>query len=223
MIVITLNVGGTEFVTLRSTVFINPVLRDHCLRAEANGDFTHGGKAIFIDRDPAQFRLILQHLRDQACGLSEADLGIKCEPSTQAGIQIKAWKDKLKPQTQIQIPEEIKPLKELFLEARHYQIKELEDALCGQSIYLRVAQLFGGNSGNPFQPVTDAFKNLRRALVATGGVGMYMGSQDDDMKAIMGNFMRFLKGEPKKSEGGGSKDAVEQSGESLVPVDPALS
>ena len=34
--VITLNVGGKEFVTLRSTIDINPVLRSHVQLAEAN-------------------------------------------------------------------------------------------------------------------------------------------------------------------------------------------
>ena len=46
--VVTLNVGGKEFITLRSTLQINPVLRDRVLRAEANQEF--GPKAsIFID------------------------------------------------------------------------------------------------------------------------------------------------------------------------------
>lgn len=48
---ITLNVGGTEFHTLRSTVFSNRVLADHVTRAETNKEITKNG-AVFIDRDP---------------------------------------------------------------------------------------------------------------------------------------------------------------------------
>jgi hypothetical protein len=67
--IICLNVGGTEFLTLRSTIASNSVLADHVRRAEANLELTREG-AIFIDRDPCQFDIILQHLRNKVEGLS---------------------------------------------------------------------------------------------------------------------------------------------------------
>ena len=51
---ITLNVGGKEFQTLRSTVFANEVLAKHVVRAEANQEITKSG-AVFIDRDPGVY------------------------------------------------------------------------------------------------------------------------------------------------------------------------
>ena len=68
--VIVLNVGGKEFLTLRSTVELNPVLRGYVHRAQANKEFVKGDSAIFIDRDPSHFGLILQHLRNVADGSS---------------------------------------------------------------------------------------------------------------------------------------------------------
>ena len=62
--VITLNVGGKEYLTLRSTVNANAVLADHVARAEANREITKAG-AVFIDRDPKHFDVILLHLRNR--------------------------------------------------------------------------------------------------------------------------------------------------------------
>ena len=170
--VITLNVGGKEFHTLRSTINCNQVLRDHVTRAEANKEFMKGGSSIFIDRDPANFALILQHLRNRADNVSRF-------PSHAYF--------KLKNQVLIQVPKDKDALRDLFVEARHYQIKELEDVLCSYDVMTRIASVFGGGSGNPFHAVTGAINNARRALMAGGGVGVFMGSQNED-------FMEDVKG-----------------------------
>jgi hypothetical protein len=76
--VITLNVGGKQFQTLRSTISQNKVLYDHVLRAEANSEYAGANNnsssssvsdAVFIDRDPKHFDLILSYLRNRADGL----------------------------------------------------------------------------------------------------------------------------------------------------------
>lgn len=54
---ITLNVGGKEFHTLRSTVNANAVLSTLVVRAEQNKELTKGG-AVFVDRDPAHFEIV---------------------------------------------------------------------------------------------------------------------------------------------------------------------
>jgi hypothetical protein len=126
-----LNVGGTEFRTLRSTVQSNPVLHEHVLRAAANQEFTSEGNAVFIDRDPAQFRLILQHLRNHADSLDHNNI-IKCGVGRAGPLENKftgSFKKGYRT-LMIQIPKDRGEMQELFVEARHYQIKELEDALC---------------------------------------------------------------------------------------------
>ena len=67
--VITLNVGGKNFQTLRSTIAQNDVLMDHVVRAEANLEIGKNHE-IFIDRDPKHFGMILAHLRNKADGIS---------------------------------------------------------------------------------------------------------------------------------------------------------
>ena len=84
--VITLNVGGKNFLTLRSTINQNAVLTEYVTRAEANKELTQ--EAVFIDRDPKHFGMILSYLRNKADGLSKTSLGaqlirskIKSNPS----------------------------------------------------------------------------------------------------------------------------------------------
>jgi hypothetical protein len=181
--VITLNVGGKEFHTLRSTINSNQVLRDHVTRAEANQEFMKGSSAIFIDRDPGNFGLILQHLRNQADNVSRF-------PSHDYF--------NIKHQVLIQVPKDKDVLRDLFVEARHYQIKELEDMLCSYDIMTRIASFFGGGSGNPFHAVTGAINNARRALMASGGVGVFMGSQNEDFmedaKGLLKDVGNFVMG-----------------------------
>src|SRR5210317_384150 len=66
--VITLNVGGKQFQTLRSTISQNSVLYAHVLRAESNSEYL-GDKIVFIDRDSKHFHVILTYLRNKADGL----------------------------------------------------------------------------------------------------------------------------------------------------------
>ena len=217
--VICLNVGGKEFVTLRSTVNMNEVLRTHVIRAEANEEFTHQGKAVFIDRDPAQFGLILQHLRNQAAGL-EATGGIVhskkqklhqalggASSSSAAGASSKFRG------TLIQIPEDTAKMRDLYVEARHFQIEELEKVLCGRSVYLQLASLVSGSGGNsnPFQAASQVISNVRRALFATGGIGIFMGRDNigdmwnDAVDLMLGRKppeTRRGKSETKSSNGG---------------------
>jgi hypothetical protein len=173
--VITLNVGGKEFHTLRSTINCNQVLRDHVTRAQANQEFMKGGSSIFIDRDSANFGLILQHLRNKADN-------VRRFPSHTYF--------KIKQQVLIQVPKDKDVLRDLFVEARHYQIKELEDMLCSYDIMTRIASVFGGGSGNPFHAVTGAINNARRALMASGGVGVFLGAQNDDFMAEVKGLLK---------------------------------
>ena len=225
--VICLNVGGKEFVTLRSTVNMNEVLRTHVIRAEANEEFTHQGKAVFIDRDPAQFGLILQHLRNQAAGLEatgaggivhskkqklQQALGGVSSSSSGAGAPAASSSSSKFRGTLIQIPEDTAKMRELYVEARHFQIEELEKVLCGRSLYLQLASFVSGSNSNPFQAASQVIANVRRALFATGGIGIFMGRDNigdmwnDAVDLILGRKslgeMLGGKSETKSSNGG---------------------
>ena len=174
--VIELNVGGKSFLTLRSTIEQNPMLWYHVHVAEQNQEFINGTGAVFIDRDSTQFGLILQHLRNQATGLQ----------LTSSKIKNKLWGSTSKASVSIQIPTDRASRQDLFMEARYFQIYEIQDVLCHYDIYTRLASFVGGGSANPFTAASELMKTLRRMLLATGGTGMVVGGvmNEDLMKDI---------------------------------------
>jgi hypothetical protein len=198
--VVTLNVGGKEFITLRSTLEINPILHNRVCMAEANQEFTNG--AVFIDRDPAQFGLILQHLRNRADMVSSHSMSQKY------------WK---KNQVLIQFPQDKGKARDLFVEARYFQIKELVDSLCHHDLYTQIAAWIGGGSVNPFHAASETIQTVRRAIFATGGIGMIMGSQNgdlmNDIKALMGNLTGKATGRMKEASSGTPKTDPKPSAE----------
>ena len=120
--VIVLNVGRKEFSTLRSTVAANEVLTECVARAEANNEFI-GGTAVFIDRDPTHFPLILNHLRNKVEGLSYYS----------SGKSKVVAKHKYSTDYYVQLPKDLEALRDIYVEATHYRIPELESASCKQN------------------------------------------------------------------------------------------
>lgn len=168
--VVKLNVGGKEFVTLRSTLQINPVLYEHVLKAEANNEFIKG--SVFVDRDPAHFGTILQHLRNVADSITLSSTTNR-----------KSWLNLLsssKNEVNIQIPQNRAKLRELFIEARYFKIKELEDVLSGYDWYTWLASVINGGATNPFHSALEAVKLVRRTLLTTGGLGILIGTQSEE-------------------------------------------
>lgn len=150
--VMCLDVGGKHFYTLKSTVAANPVLADIVARAEANGELTSSGNAVFVDRDPKHFQVILSYLRNKSEGLSYND------------------KTGLNKNRRVQLPKDPEVLSDLYIEASYFQIEPLKDALCHHSIFTWVASAFSGRQ-NPFNIVSDAVTALRRGALALAGVG----------------------------------------------------
>lgn len=165
--VITLDVGGKEFKTLRSTVACNEVLLQHVLRAEENNEFTSGGNAIFIDRDAKHFGLILQYLRNKADNVSFQ------QPLSSIGLV------KSKATDSLNLPKEGILLREIFVEATHYNLQDFQDILCRQKILTSFMSSMG--SSNPFDAASNAAKQFRRALIA-GGLGTFFSLGDDSDK-----------------------------------------
>ena len=112
--IVTVDVGGTEFKTLMSTLKkSDTMLRLFCGEEIRNVAKVKSG-TIFIDRDPKHFPIILNYLRDQ---------------------------DHYQRERMASIPTEEDELAELELEARFYGIKELvaycKDPLLNRRSFLR--------------------------------------------------------------------------------------
>lgn len=157
---ITLNVGGKEFHTLRSTVNSNAVLADHVARAEANKEITKNG-AVFIDRDPKHFDFILGHLRN------------RIELSTVKHFNKNTLHMLTKSFTEL--PKDSKVLRELYVETTYYQIPELQDKLCSQSWLANLIGFFN-KKVNPFESATKMVAQLRAALITVGSLGTIGGT-----------------------------------------------
>jgi hypothetical protein len=162
--VVTLSVGGTEFHTLRSTIAANPILAGHVARAEANQNLTKDG-AVFIDRDPKHFPIILQFLRNSVEKNKRNDTA-GCETSESLSKQLKKYK-----YSSVSLPKDTTSLQELYMEASYFQMKELQDTLCHTSIVANVMSFFSGRGSNPFTEMTNLFGRLRAAILALGTAG----------------------------------------------------
>ena len=171
--VITLNVGGKEFTTLRSTVNSNAVLADLVSRAEYNKELTKTG-AVFIDRDPAYFDLILKHIRNR----------VEMQPDATKSTNIN-WmtftRSHLLPEKR-----DDKMLRELYIEATYYRIPELQAALTEQNFLAKMFRIIGGK--NPFDAVHQTMERMRTWLLFITTI-----SVSGATVAIQRDFDAFLK------------------------------
>jgi len=166
---LTLNVGGKLFYTLRSTACSNAVLSDHVARAEANSEITKDG-AVFIDRDPKHFGVILTHLRNcMEKRASSASENGSC--SQMSAAKLKEWT-----KSQTELPKDARALRELYAEATFYRIQELCDAICGQKWLVSIFSFFNKNAANPFHSVTKLASQVRAGLIAIGSLGTVGGT-----------------------------------------------
>lgn len=176
-----MNVGGTNFTTLRSTVASNAVLADHVKRAEDNNEFLDSGggngggdglRSVFVDRDPQHFRFILQYLRNQV----ELENLTIAESATLTGTSgTPRQMVRLLTSFQVQsfmphLPSDPKVLAELYVEATYYRIAELQDLLRDQSVWTKVTIFLGftkvaGFQGNPFVSASKLLVQLRTFAV----------------------------------------------------------
>ncbi len=175
--VITLDVGGKKFQTLRSTISQNDVLYDHVLRAESNLEYA--GDAVFIDRDPKHFDVILAYLRNRADGLlvGSSDAAAATSSTLRLGRKQTGTlpsPPSFKYTSTIQLPTDSKLLSEMYIESIHYRIPELQDLICSRQVLTRIFNLFGSN--NPFTLAGSAYANMKRLLILFGGVMTGAGS-----------------------------------------------
>jgi hypothetical protein len=190
--VITLNVGGKEFITLRSTIQNNPVLFNRVTQAEANQEFYKG--CVYIDRDPTYFHLILQHLRNRADLMHVRSDTINPRLAEKARKVLFKKRDVL-----IQIPDKKEALRDFYVEARYFKIGELESLLCAMDWHTRFASWFGSGATNPFYAASQAITATRNALVATSGIGIAVGAQNqelvDNVKGLFRDVFALVRGQ----------------------------
>jgi BTB/POZ domain len=158
---ITINVGGEEFYTLRSTIASNSVLADHVARAELNHEKLRNG-AVFIDRDPEYFPILLKYLRNR----------VEYE-SMQSYVDKASLKKIVK--SFIDLPSDPKVLRELYVEAVFYHMKDLQQMLNDTSVLVHMASVIskttGNANGNPFDWIVKFWAQVRAAMLATGVLG----------------------------------------------------
>mmetsp|Transcript_8505 Transcript_8505/g.18392 ORF Transcript_8505/g.18392 Transcript_8505/m.18392 type:complete len:179 (-) Transcript_8505:322-858(-) len=147
--VITLNVGGQNFQTLRSTIAQNEVLRDHVQRAEGDVEKEVDGDpvVIFVDRDPKHFGTILEYLRNKADGVyihpnvarrllklkdnNDSNNNSNSSENGEASNEALIAKS-ISATSFIQLPNDSKTLTELYFESIYYNIPELTDRICSE-------------------------------------------------------------------------------------------
>jgi hypothetical protein len=159
---ITLNVGGKEFYTLRSTIAMNSVLSDHVVRAEHNHEILRNG-AVFIDRDPEHFPILLKYLRNRV----EYETLRNYVDKTSLKRIVKSF---------IDLPSDPKVLRELYIEAVFYRMKDLQDMLKDTSVLVQMATVISKTTGstaaiNPFDWMIKFWAQLRALVVGVSVVG----------------------------------------------------
>lgn len=210
-----LNVGGKEFQTLQSTLQASPLLAEYCARAEANGELESTG-AIFVDRDPTHFAIILTFLRNKTEGIAynskqskfsnklaakitgstgdntkaKAAALVGAEASTEAAsssVDATSSESMVTTITKLTLakhPQYVRLpkiddtnqglLEDLFVEAQHYRLVELEHQLCQSSMWVTFMSMINGGR-NPFKTLNDMFKQARRTALALAGGGSIYG------------------------------------------------
>ena len=159
---ITLNVGGKEFYTLRSTIAMNAVLSDHVVRAEQNHEVLRNG-AVFVDRDPEHFPLLLKYLRNRA----EYDTLRDYLDKTTLQRTVKFF---------IDFPADPKILRELYIEAVFYRMDDLQSMLKESNTMVQLATVISKTTGtagtiNPFDWIIKFWAQFRSLLMGISVVG----------------------------------------------------
>jgi hypothetical protein len=160
--VITLNVGGKNFLTLRSTISQNAVLSEYVARAEANKELAQ--EAVFIDRDSKHFGTILSYLRNKADGILNRSLSTRLLKKVNNGLSAAET---------VHLPQDQQSLQELYYESLHYDIQELASYICTKGFFVKYASMSGAK--NPFQMAASVLAVGRRVLVFLGTVVTGMG------------------------------------------------
>jgi len=155
---------------------------DHVVRAELNNEILGTEKAIFVDRNPKHFDIILSYLRNRADGLHRYP---NIKQATQlltfrkSGIKAtEKWSDFAKSASgvsTVQLPKDTASLSELYFEALHYQIPDLTRAVCSEKFLSRFLELIPGVK-NPINLAASVMTGGRTVLKLLGGTSIFTGT-----------------------------------------------
>jgi hypothetical protein len=183
-----LNVGGKEFTTLRSTVQECSIARA-ITSAEAKGEAAktaNGTTTVFIDRDPTHFPLILTYLRNKAEGIAYNNRNVKKKSHrvVDAMVPSKFYTEMAKYPRYVRLPKDEGALEELYVEAVHFELTELQHQLCRTSFMVNLMSALGGGR-NPFQTANEAMKVFRNTVLTLVGTGGIVGGVTATLQADM--------------------------------------
>eukprot|EP00959_Pyramimonas_sp_CCMP1952_P445761 9333001-Pyramimonas_sp.AAC.1 len=130
------------------------------MKAAANKELTRDG-AIFIDRSPEHFDLILAHLRNKAEGLSYTSTCTVAVNAVRGLVQnpgnvVDATYDAA--MFTVQLPSDRNKLRDIYLEAVYFQLPELRKRVCKTSSLVYFYS-FIGEGGNPFDKLASVLAN----------------------------------------------------------------
>jgi len=153
--VVTLDVGGTTFHTLRSTLVSSRVLAELYANSKLYQRHLEDDK-LFIDRDAATFHLVLTYLRNRLEDLSHASTFLKTPSSLN---------NYLKKETFVDLPQDHKILREVYLESVFFGLDDFRDEICSKSLFIRLSSWFSGGK-NPFDQLAQSVRAARRVAVS---------------------------------------------------------
>lgn len=198
---IKLNVGGKEFVTLRSTVESNVVLAEyyqrHLQQQQHATTTSNNNDVIFIDRDPTHFPLILTFLRNKAEGVAYnskwKETLIKCAQQASSKVCVSASLSSKPKYVRLpaNVANDVGVLQDLYVEAAYFQLTELMHQLCERSLMTMVLSSTGGN---PFEYAQNMFTQARRITLGLVGTGSVLATTQadsswNDASAWLGKYM----------------------------------
>lgn len=116
---------------------------------EVDKDLSNEG-AIFIDRDPKHFQIILNHLRSKAEGRQsfKNPCVLSCKDSHA-----------------VLLPKDPRDLRDLFIEAEHFGLPELRKRILAKRKIAQMLSVFSSSAGNPFDLAARSLTMLRSAAL----------------------------------------------------------
>ncbi|OEU06368.1 hypothetical protein FRACYDRAFT_254813 [Fragilariopsis cylindrus CCMP1102] len=193
--IISVHVSDKIFKTLKSTLQYSPILWETIVRSEEQQQQNKSDTidSIFIDRDPKHFPTILAYLRNEADGISYSSNDVsssnggsstKCTASAIYKIKGKILASKDKSNNAytkyVRLPSggDAAELEELFIEAKHYQLDDLQKQLRHCTFALQaISFLRGSGSGNnnPFNGLKEIIQTIRTTTLMLVGTGTTIG------------------------------------------------
>ena len=173
--VVTFNVSGKLFTTLRSTACLSPTLHKHVLAADANSALLKDG-AVFIDRDPEVFGAVLTHLRNTAGRVTRPGAARSFGMVKELTVDLDTLGHR--------------EISSLWTEAQYFELHTLAEQTSNYHRSLGMLRRLHGASGG----ATSIASSLRQASLVSAALGFtwHVGSQEVDGSKEMTSLERAI-------------------------------